>query len=160
MALPSSPPSHASPGAAADAGESPPVVVPLVAETASVGTEPTPIGAVRVRVEVEHASERVGVDLASEEYRPTVRPIGAPASARVDPYRDGDDIVIPVYEERVVVERKLFLKEEVRLTRVRQVEHREGDVAVRSERAVFERQQPDGSWREVPVDPGARVAEA
>ncbi len=136
------------------------VVVPSLAESVVVGKEAIPVGAVRVRVEIERASERIGVDLASEEWQPRLRPVGTPASERLDPYRDGDEIVVPVYEERVVVERRLFLKEEVRLRRVHHVEHREAEVPVRRERAVFERQQPDGSWRELPIDPGAPVAEA
>jgi uncharacterized protein (TIGR02271 family) len=137
--------------AVARSDESRAAVVPLVAESLAVETETLRVGAVRVRVEVEHVNERVGADLVSEEYRPTVRPVGAPASERLDPYRDGDDLVVPIYEERVVVERRLFLKEEVRLTRVRHVEHRQGEVPLRREHAVLERQQPDGSWRAVPL---------
>ena len=135
-------------------------VVPLVAETVAVDTETVAVGAVRVRVEVERVHESIGADLLSEEYRSTVRAVGEPASERLDPYRDGDDIVVPIYEERVVVERRLFLREEVRLTRVRQVEHRQGEVPLRRERAVLERQQPDGSWRPIPIAaPGAPVAD-
>jgi stress response protein YsnF len=117
-------------------------------------------GAVRVRVEVEHTSERLDADVVVEEYRPTVRPVGMPANERVEPYRDGEDIVVPIYEERVVVERRLFLKEEVRLRRVQRVEHRASEVPLRRERAVFERQHADGSWHEVADDRGPPVADA
>jgi uncharacterized protein (TIGR02271 family) len=135
------------------------VVVPLVAESVVLDKETVAVGALRVRLETERASERVAVDLASEEWQPTVRPVGKPAAERLDPYRDGDEIVVPVYEERVVFERRLFLKEEVRLRHVQRVEHREDDVAVRRQHAVFERQQADGSWRRVAIDPGAPLAE-
>jgi uncharacterized protein (TIGR02271 family) len=131
-------------------------VVPLFEETLDVTTEARPVGAVRVRIEVEQGSEHVGADLASEELRPTVRAVGTPVEERRDPYLDGDEIVVPVYEERLVVERRLFLKEEVRLGRVRRVEHREGELPVRRERAVLERQQPDGSW--IGIECGAPLA--
>jgi len=134
-------------------------VIPIVAETLRVDTESQQIGAVRVRVRVERASERVDMEHVSEEYRPTVRPVGALAGERRDPYLDGDDVVIPVYEERMVMERRLFLKEEVRLQRVRHVQHQESAFPVRRERPVFERQQADGTWRELPLPPGAPVAD-
>jgi stress response protein YsnF len=135
------------------------VVVPVVEERVEVGSEITPAGTVRVRIEVEQGRERVDLADVREEYQPSVHAIGRPVDARRDAYLDGDDVVIPVYEERVVIERRLFLKEEIRLRRGRHVFHQEQDVPVRRERAVFERLHADGSWREVPLSPGAPVAE-
>ena len=144
----------AAPGADARA-----TVVPLVEENLDVERQATQIGALRVRVAVEEASEHVAIDLVREEVRPTVRRVGTPASERRGPYLDGDEVVIPVYEERVVVERRLFRTEEIRLGRARAVEREEREVPLRRERAVLERQQADGSWREVEVAPGAPVAD-
>ena len=134
-------------------------VVPLMEERVEVAAAATPVGAVRVRVETAEGVERVAVADVREEYQRSVRAIGEPAATRRDPYLDGDELVVPVYEERVVVERRLFLKEEIRLRRARHVFQEHHDVAVRRERAVFERLQADGSWREVPLAPGAPVAE-
>ena len=134
-------------------------VVPLMEERVEVATAVTPVGAVRVRIETDEGVERVAVADVREEYQRSVRAIGEPAAARRDPYLDGDELVVPVYEERVVVERRLFLKEEIRLRRARHVFQEHHDVPVRRERAVFERLQADGSWREVPLSPGAPVAE-
>jgi uncharacterized protein (TIGR02271 family) len=141
------------------AGAAHAAVVPLMEERVEVGTATAPAGTVRVRVEIDEERERVAVAGVREEYQPSVRSVGQPADARRDPYLDGDEVVIPVYEERVVVERRLFLKEEVRLRRTRHVVHEDRDVPVRRERAVFERLHADGSWREVPASPGAPVAE-
>jgi stress response protein YsnF len=127
-------------------------------ERVEVGTTTAPAGVVRVRIEIEDGRERVAVADVREEYQPSVRAVGEPATARRDPYFDGDELVVPVYEERVVVERRLFLKEEIRLRRARHVVHEEREVPVRRERAVFERLQDDGSWREVPLAHGAPVA--
>jgi len=128
-------------------------------ERVEVGTATSPAGTVRVRIEIDEGRERVALADVREEYQPSVRPVGEPVGARREPYLDGDEVVIPVYEERVVVERRLFLKEEVRLRRARHVFHEEREIPVRRERAVFERLQADGSWREVPLAPGAPVAE-
>ena len=137
----------------------PVAVVPVLADSLEVHKQAAPIGAVRVRIEVEEGTERIRTDEVRERYEPIVQAIGAPANERREPYLDGDDVVIPVYEERVVVERRLFLKEEVRLRRSRQVEPSEQDVPLRRERAIFERQQADGSWRELPATVGALFAE-
>ena len=144
---------------ATTASAAPGTVIPVTEERVEVGTVTTAAGAVRVRIEVDQSRERVAVDDVREEYQPSVRAVGQPAQARRDPYLDGDEVVIPVYEERIVVERRLFLKEEIRLRRARHVFREEHDVPVRRERAVFERQQADGSWREVSVSPGPPVAE-
>ena len=151
--------SPSSDAAVAASTEAEAAVVPLMEERVEVGTTATPAGAVRVRIEVDEGRERVVLADVREEYQPSVRAVGQPAAARRDPYVEGDEVVIPVYEERVVVERRLFLKEEIRLRRARHVFHEEHDVPVRRERAVFERLQPDGSWREVPLSTGAPLAE-
>ena len=150
--------SSADDSSAASVAPAPAAVIPIIEEHVEVRTAVTPVGAVRVRVEIDETHQRVAVDDVREEYQPSVHPIGQPAAARRDPYLDGDDVVIPVYEERVVVERRLFLKEEIRLRRARHVFREEHDVPVRRERAVFERLQADGSWRE--VSPGPPVAES
>ena len=144
---------------AATGAESRAAVVALMEERVEIGTATTPAGTVRVRIEIDEDRERVTVDDVREEYQPSVRAIGRPAGARRDPYLDGDEVVIPIYEERVVVERRLFLKEEIRLRRARHVAHEEREVPVRRERAIFERLQADGTWREVTLAPGAPVAE-
>ena len=144
---------------ATGAGPAHAVAVPVVEERVEVGSESTPAGSVRVRIEVVAGRERVELAGVREEYRASVHAVGRPVDARRDAYLDGDDVVIPVYEERVVLERRLFLKEEVRLRRARHVLHDEQDVPVRRERAVVERLQADGSWHEVRVSPGAPVAE-
>jgi stress response protein YsnF len=135
------------------------VVVPVLEESVRIGKEVVRAGAVRVRIVVEHGHAHVGDDFAAHEVQHRVQPVGEPARERREPYRDGDELVIPVYEERPVVELRLFLKEEVRLRRVTRVERREAAIPVRRERAVLERQQPDGSWREGPIGAGAPLAE-
>ena len=53
---------------------------------------------------------------------------------------DGDTVIIPVVEEVLVVEKRLVLKEEVRLKRVRTTEHLDEPVRLRVMEAVVERE--------------------
>ncbi len=51
-------------------------------------------------------------------------------------------MIYPVVEEVLVVEKRLILKEEIRLVRQRSSEHFEQDVMVRSTEATVERLPP------------------
>ena len=55
----------------------------------------------------------------------------------------GDITIIPVVEEVVVVERRLVLKEEVRVRRVSTKEQYQQTVVLRQQEAVVTREEPD-----------------
>jgi len=62
----------------------------------------------------------------------------------VPPVRqEGDITIIPVVEEVVVVERRLVLKEEVRVRRVSTKEQHQQTVVLRQQEAVVTREEPD-----------------
>lgn len=132
--------------------------LPVLEERLQVAIERFDAGAVRVRIVTEERVEGTEVELVSTEVRPTIVARGVEVAQKLEPYVDGEDLVVPVYEERTVVERRLFLKEEVRLTRVRSEQRERLDVPLRRERAVVERQQPDGSWVEVDTPQGTELA--
>ena len=70
-------------------------------------------------------------------------PIGR-AIEVVPPIRqEGDITIIPVVEEIVVVERRLVLKEEVRVRRVSTKEQHQETVVLRQQEAVVTREEPD-----------------
>jgi uncharacterized protein (TIGR02271 family) len=78
-------------------------------------------------------TEVVDVPLAEEEVAVERVPVNRFVSA-VQPVRqDGDVTVVPVYEEVLVVERRLMLKEEVRVRRQRRVRHERQEVELRTE---------------------------
>jgi uncharacterized protein (TIGR02271 family) len=79
-----------------------------------------------VRVEIQ----RVPID-RTVEVAPPIR-------------QDGDITIIPVVEEIVVVERRLVLKEEVRVRRVSTKEQHQETVVLRQQEAVVTREGPDG----------------
>lgn len=124
------------------------VTVPIVEEQLEVTRERRSTGSVRVRIEVDESVDKLVVGFGSEEFTTRVVPIDTEVQHRVTPHQDGDDLVIPVYEERSVVVRRLILLKEIRLTSVRRIAQEPLEVPVRRERAVIERQMPDGSWVE------------
>lgn len=87
------------------------------------------------RVEIEH----LVVDRMVEEM-PAVR-------------EEGDTIIIPIVEEIVVVERRLMLRKEVRITRVRSTRHHQEVVQLRSQEAVVSRTAADVPTDHVQVQP-------
>lgn len=61
------------------------------------------------------------------------------------PYQDGDTLVISIVEERLVVEKRLFVVEEVRVTQSSRSEAVSTSMPLRRTRAVIEREHVDGS---------------
>lgn len=115
------------------------VVIPLVAETLSVGKREVETGRVRVTKVVKEHEELVDQLLRKEEVTvervPVSRAVDGPVAVR----EEGDTIIIPLVEEVLVVEKRLMLREELRITR-RASEVRESKrVNLRSEDIEVER---------------------
>jgi uncharacterized protein (TIGR02271 family) len=82
-------------------------------------------------------------------------PVGRVVEAAPQVRSEGDTMVVPVLEEVLVVEKRLMLKEEVRITLRRVAETSQQRVTLRSEEVVVERdptervvgdtQRPDGA---------------
>jgi stress response protein YsnF len=121
-------------------------VLPLVEETLRVGKRRVETGRVRVSVGTEVQEQVVRETLRSERAELERVPIGRelaqgePAPAmRQEP--DGT-VVVPVLEEVLVVERRLVLKEEIRMRLVAVDEPVEQPVTVRRQRVSVERVPP------------------
>jgi stress response protein YsnF len=52
---------------------------------------------------------------------------------------EGDTIIIPIVEEVLTIERRLVLKEEVRIRRIRETERYQERVTLRKQQAVVNR---------------------
>ena len=70
-------------------------------------------------------------------------PIGRTIDVVPSISQEGDTTIIPVVEEMVVVERRLVLKEEVRVRRVSTKERHQETVVLRQQEAVITREDPD-----------------
>jgi uncharacterized protein (TIGR02271 family) len=125
------------------AGE-PAVVVPVVEEELRVGKRVVETGRVRVSKHVSEREELVDEPLVREEYDVERVPVNVYVDEPVGPRQEGDTLVVPVLEEVLVVEKRLLVREELRITR-RQTEGRETrSVTLLSEEISVERTGPEG----------------
>ncbi len=118
------------------------VVIPVMAERIDVARRVTETGVVRVRKVVHEREEVVDRAVTRETVSVERVPIGRMVDAPMEPRQEGDTLVIPVLEELLVVERRLVLKEEVRIVRQRVTEPAAPQrVTLRREEIVVERDE-------------------
>ena len=123
--------------------------VPVVEETAVVRKERVAAETVRLHKRVHEDEEVLDVPVQIEaievERVPVGRWIDAPAEVR----REGDTTVYPVVEEVLVVEKRLRLVEEVRVSRRQETRRVQERVGLRREEVVVEREAaPQGPDRD------------
>ena len=113
--------------------------LPLLAEEVVVSKQVVETGRVQV-ARITHEREQLIDELLTHETVEIDRtPIGRQVD-RVPPIIDeGDTVVIPIVEEVLVIERRLFLKEELRIRRVRTTERHQESVTLRHQEAVVTR---------------------
>ena len=111
----------------------------LLAEELSVSKQTEETGRVRVATRTREREALVDEDLARERVEIETVPIGLRIDAMPEVRVEGDTTIVPVVEEILVVERRLVLKEEVRLKRVRSTEHHKEKVTLRYQEAEVTR---------------------
>jgi uncharacterized protein (TIGR02271 family) len=119
-------------------------VIPLVEETVRVDKRETVSGKVRVRTEVNSVEQVVRETLTDEAVEVTRVPINRRIEHIPDVRTENGVTILPVIEERLVVEKQLFLKEELHIRRDVNTETVEVPVTLRSERAIVERLDANG----------------
>lgn len=127
----------------------PPLTIPVIEEELHVGKRVQEVGRVRLRKRVEERTqtiehpvlrERVSVDrVAVNQY------VDTPPAVRTE----GDVLIVPVVEEVIVFEKRLVLREELRISKRIVEEVATQDVVVRREAVDVER-------AEAPPAPPAR----
>lgn len=125
------------------------LVIPVVEERIEVSTEVVDTGRVlRLRKQVQDVPTEVRVPVATEVVDVQRVPIGRVVDEPPAVRHEGNVIVVPVVEERLVTRKELVLVEEIRLTRRSEVAEADGGTHVlRRERVVAERFDPDtGEW--------------
>lgn len=117
-------------------------VIPVVAEELQVGRRSVETGRVRVTKLVKEHQEVVDEPVLTEEVVVERVPVNRVVEAAPQPRQEGETLVFPVLEEVLVVERRLMLKEEVRVTK-RVTETRDAQtVTLRAEDVKIERIPP------------------
>ncbi|MBY0336899.1 MAG: YsnF/AvaK domain-containing protein [Acetobacteraceae bacterium] len=119
------------------------MTVPLLREFARIGKRVRETGRVRIALRTETAEERVAQTLRRDAVEVERVPVGrelAPGEPIPVPRHDPDGTyVVPVLEEVLVVERRLVLREEVRLRPSATEEVVEHTVTLRRQRAEVSR---------------------
>jgi len=110
--------------------------LPLLSEEVDVAKTTFETARVSVSRVTKEASELISTVLADETVEVSRTPIGRQVDAMPAIRQEGDTIVVPIVEERLVVERRLFLKEEVRVRRVRATRTHQELVPVRHHELV------------------------
>jgi len=137
-------------------------VIPLHEEELSVSKRQVITGRVRVETVTREHEQLVDEQLARERVEVERIAIGKPIEAIPAVRQDGDTTIIPVVEEVLVVERRLVLKEEIHIHRVRTTEQHQERVTLRRQEAVITRlpieTTPDETGSAPDSDPGENVS--
>jgi len=112
--------------------------VDLTEEYLTPEKHPVLEGEVRIHKEVESVLQHLVVEAEHDEVSVEHQPINQVVDRRRAPWQEDDTIVIPIYEEQVVVTRRLVLKEKLRVRRVRVTERQHLAEEVHRERPVVE----------------------
>jgi uncharacterized protein (TIGR02271 family) len=122
------------------------VVLPLIEEALRVGKRRVETGRVRISVATDTEERLVRETLRSERVeveRVTVdRELAAGEPAPLARREEDGTLVVPVLEEVLVIERRLVLREEIRLRTIAAEDTVEQPVTLRRQRAEVERLPP------------------
>ena len=132
-----------------DSGEQ---VVTLAEETATITTRVVETGTVRVSTKTEVVDHVERAALGLERVEIEHHPVNTWVDAMPEVREEGDVTIVPLVEERLVVEKRLFVTEEVHIRRVRSTEQVELPVSLRRQQAVVERLAPTAEAGESPAD--------
>ncbi len=121
----------------------------VIAETLEVGKRVVVTGAIRIRKRVheEHVvvDEPLTADAVDVERIAVNREVQGPVAIRYE----GDVMIVPVVEERVVTRKQLVLVEEIRITRRTFEQRAPQTVSLRREEIIAERMDPaSGEWKD------------
>jgi uncharacterized protein (TIGR02271 family) len=118
------------------------ITIPVIEEQLHIEKQVTDTGrGIRIHKTVSQREELVDEPLLQDELE--VERVSVDAEIeQSDPPRmrqEGDTLIVPVLEEVLVVQKRLRLKEELRITRRRRETHAPQSVSLRSEQVTVER---------------------
>ncbi len=114
-------------------------VVPVIQEQLNVGKRVTESGRVRINKRIETTESVVDEPLLHHSYDIQRIAVNRIAEDVPEPRYEGDTLVLPILEEVLVVEKRLILREEVRITPKREEVHDPQTHSVRREHVEVER---------------------
>jgi len=114
-------------------------VIPVVAEELTVQRHKRTTGSVEIRKSVHERTEVVDPALESEEVTVERVAVNRLVEAPVPVRQEGDTTIISLLEEVLVVEKRLMVREEVRITRINKEVHDPQEVRLREEQVEIVR---------------------
>lgn len=132
------------------------VRVPIHEERLRVTVEPVDLGELRIHKAVEHFPERVTRSVGRDEVEIERVPLDRLLDLPVEPYQDGEWLVVPVMEEVLVITKQLVLTEEVRIRTKRVTEEQEVYETLRREHVSIEDATVHGAHGPIDAQPAAR----
>jgi uncharacterized protein (TIGR02271 family) len=115
------------------------IVIPLHVEEVSVAKQQIATGRLRVST-VTHQSDVLVDELLKQETVEVERTaVNAPIDRMPIVREEGDTLIVPVVEEVLVIQRRLILKEEIRLRRIQQTGRHHEYVKIRKQEAIITR---------------------
>ena len=124
-------------------------VVPVVEETAVVYKERLVTDRVRLNKQVHEEHEVLDIPVRTETLEVERVPVDRIVEAAPAIRQEGDTIVYPVVEEVLVVEKRLRLVEEVRVTQRQAIRHVREEVVLRREEITVDHMaDPDSAGRD------------
>jgi uncharacterized protein (TIGR02271 family) len=116
--------------------------IPLLEEQATMTKQDVTTGRVRVSTHVENIDEVAHADLLSDNVEITRVTIGERVTGSVPPVRtEGDLTIVPIFEEVMVVEKQLLLKEELHIRKRSEVNTVEAPVTLKRQWADVDRSE-------------------
>lgn len=119
------------------------MTIPVLREEVIIQTRQVQSGGVRVHKLVNERTETVEQPTMRDQVEVERVAIGRVVDAQAMPHarQEGDTLIIPILEEMLVVEKRIVLKEEVRITKRRTEEVEQVQVVLREEEVQIEQIQ-------------------
>ncbi|MDQ2746795.1 MAG: YsnF/AvaK domain-containing protein [Acidobacteriota bacterium] len=134
---------------AANFGDAAQIVVPLLEEQLKIARQKVLTGGVRVHKTVQERTETVDEPTLREEVEFERVPINQFVAAPPEIRREGDVMIVPLVEEVLVIEKKLVLREEIRIKTRRDTLHNPQEFVLRREEATLEQIEPDAAGERI-----------
>jgi uncharacterized protein (TIGR02271 family) len=115
------------------------IVIPIAEEHLQVSKRQVVAGKVRLHKTVEERLATVSLPLERETVEVRRVPIGQVLTQPRQPRQEGDTLIVPIFEEVLVVEKRFRLVEEVHITTTKTERNEVQHVKVRRERVRLER---------------------
>ena len=132
-----------------------PAVIPVIQEQATVKKRVVETGKVHITKQVREYEEIIDIPHIQEEVRVEHVPVNKFVDHAPQVRTEGETTIIPVLEERYVVEKRLFLTEELHISKERKESHHPERLKVLKEEVEVKRITPGEG-----ISPRAKAAKS